>query len=328
MPLSLVTAPTSEPITVAEAKRQLLLNSTAGEPAPAAPTVALPSTPVAGNCDNGAWRIGFTFVTADGETDLGDLSDIVTIADKTVNGKIAVSAIALGGSAVTARNAYAVSPGATAAKFIATIADNTTTTLTVNVAAASLGVQAPTTNTTADPELVAWITAVRERGELATNRAFLPQTWDYILDGFPGDGFIEIPKPPLVSVTYVHYVDTGGVTRTLTANTDYLVQAPAGPRCARGRIALPFAGVWPVTLRQMGAVTVRFVAGYASAAAVPGMLKAAMKLDLGMLYQNREGVVLGLRGSPEELPMGLRAMYWSYRSHATQRLRVADRMCA
>src|SRR3954469_17800236 len=103
MPLSLVTGPTSEPLTVAEAKRQLLVGMSSGEPAPTAPTVALLSPAAAGNCDHGAHRGGFPVVPADGETEIGPLSDVVTIADKTVNGKIAVTAIALGGTAVTSR---------------------------------------------------------------------------------------------------------------------------------------------------------------------------------------------------------------------------------
>jgi hypothetical protein len=192
--LSLVTAPAIEPLTIAEAKRQIKMDSSAGEPAPSAPTVALPSTPVAGNCDNGAWRIGYTFVTADGETDLAQLSDIVTIADKTVNGKIAVTAIAIGGSAVTARKAYAVPPAGGNPKYVATISDNTTTTQTVNIAAASLGADAPTTNTTADPELRDWITSARLLCESdpsadgtggGTGRALITQTYDLKLDGFP-----------------------------------------------------------------------------------------------------------------------------------------------
>jgi uncharacterized phiE125 gp8 family phage protein len=284
--------------------------------------VALPGTPVAGNCDNGAWRIGYTFGTVDGETELGPLSAVVTIADKTTNGKIAASNIAIGGSAVLWRKAYAIPPAGGNPKFAALLNNNTATIQTIDIAASALGAEAPTVNTTADPELVGLIVAVRERAELATNRAIPgPQTFDLILEQFPRDGYIEIPKPPLVSVTSVKYVDTAGATQTMDPSL-YLVQAPAGPRCARGRVALPFAAVWPITLRQMGAVTVRFVCGYGAAAAVPALLKSAMKLDIGTLYANREGVVLGGRqAAPDELPMGVRAIYFSYRSWTTQRLR-------
>src|SRR5690348_7194347 len=59
------------------------------------------------------------------------------------------------------------------------------------------------------------LVAVQERGELSTGRAFLTQTWDYILDRCPREPFIEIPKPPLVSVTSFTYVDTQGNAQTL-----------------------------------------------------------------------------------------------------------------
>jgi uncharacterized phiE125 gp8 family phage protein len=166
--------------------------------------------------------------------------------------------------------------------------------------------------------------AVVDRAEAATRRA-LPggQIWDLVLDGFPRGYFVEIPKPPLVSVTYVRYVDTSGVTRTLTANTDYLVQAPAGPRCKRGRIALPFSTVWPVTLQQMGAVTIRFVAGYTD---IPSLLVAGMLMDAGMLFENRESILTGLRAAAVPIPSGTQDIYETYRSYPTQRLAGLDEL--
>lgn len=169
-----------------------------------------------------------------------------------------------------------------------------------------------------DDDLLANIVvpAAVERAEVATNRQLGLATWDLILDEFPSDSFIEMPKPPLVSVTYVHYVDMAGATQTW-ASSNYLVQSPAGPRCARGRIALPFSAVWPVTLPQMGAVTIRFVAGYTT---VPSLLKAGMLMDIGTLYEHRESVLAGSGNfGAIELPMGSRSIYRSFKSHARQR---------
>lgn len=320
--LTLITAPAVEPLTVAEAALQLRLDAGNQEPAPlTAPACALAAAG-AGNVDNGAHRYGVSFVTAQGETEPCGLSEALTVVDKTVNGKVNLTAIATGGAAVTARKLWRTIAGGSTLLYLATISDNSTTTYLDNIADASLGAAAPSTNTTSDPELLTWIAAVRERAELSTSRALITQSWDYILDAFPREGYVEIPKPPLQAIRYVRYVDTQGVTQTLAPTTGYLTQAPAGPRCARGRIALPFAAVWPVTLRQMGAVTIGFDCGYGNTpASVPGLLRSAMKLDLGTFYENREAVVLGLRGSPEELPMGSRAIYWSYKSHPTQRIR-------
>src|SRR3990167_7562511 len=113
MPLSLITAPTVEPLSVAEAKSHLRLDSSSGEPAPTAPTAALASPAIAGNVDNGAHRYGVTFVTADGETELGTVTAAVTVADKTVNGKVELTAIPTGGSAVTSRKLYRTAAGGT-----------------------------------------------------------------------------------------------------------------------------------------------------------------------------------------------------------------------
>jgi uncharacterized phiE125 gp8 family phage protein len=101
----------------------------------------------------------------------------------------------------------------------------------------------------ADPELLARIRGVRDRAEGATDRAFLTQTWDYTRDGFPDDTVLELPKPPLQSVTHVKYLDTAGVEQTWPA-THYVVEAPAGGRCARGRIVLMTNVVWPTTVGQ------------------------------------------------------------------------------
>lgn len=155
------------------------------------------------------------------------------------------------------------------------------------------------------------IPAVRDRAELATQRALITQTWDLVLDRFPCDGFIEIPKPPLVSVTFLKYYDTAG-TLTTWATTNYDVQAPAGPRCARGRLALSSGVSWPATDGELGDVTVRFVCGYgATGEFIPGLLRAAMLMDLAKLYEDRTAAL------EERSTVG--SIYWSFRCPATQR---------
>jgi len=158
-----------------------------------------------------------------------------------------------------------------------------------------------------------------DRAEVSTRRALLTQTWDWVLDGFPDDDYLEIPKPPLVTVSFVHYVDPDGVTQTWSTS-DYLVQAPAGPRCKRGRIALPFAGIWPVTLSQMGAVTIRFVAGYGASPAIPPLIVMGMLMDAATLFENRESVLTGARQQAIPMPSSSQDIYRTYRSVPTQRL--------
>ena len=87
---NLVSAPSIEPITTAEARRHLRLDSAVGEPAPTAPTVALAGAG-SGSVNNGAHSYAVTFVTADGETERGDTSSSVTTTS--LDGKVSISAI-------------------------------------------------------------------------------------------------------------------------------------------------------------------------------------------------------------------------------------------
>lgn len=310
MTLSLYAAPATEPLTLAEAKAHLRLDSSYGEPAPTAPTAALASPAVAGNVDNGAHRYRVTFVTADGETDGGTVTSAVTVADKTVNGQVSLTAIPVGGSAVTARKLYRTTAGGSTYLLLATLSDNTTTTYTDNIADVSLGAGVPTTNTTGDPIVNALIETAREDAENFTKRALITQTWDLNLDTFPT--VIRIPKPPLVSVTHVKYYDTTGTLQTFSSSS-YIVDAPAGPQCLEGCISLAPNQSWPSIQTRKNAVTVRFVAGYGAASAVPESIKQAMKLMIGHLYENRESVVITDRGSiVQEMPQAAQWLLGPY----------------
>jgi len=117
---------------------------------PGAVTVALPGTPVAGNVDNGAHDYAVTFVTADGET-LPSAVVVLTVADKTTNGKGNVTAIPLGPTGTTSRKLYRSEAGAHALKLLTTLADNTTTTYLDNTADSGLTTAAPSTSTAFPP---------------------------------------------------------------------------------------------------------------------------------------------------------------------------------
>lgn len=168
------------------------------------------------------------------------------------------------------------------------------------------------------------IPAARERAEIATNRQLRQVTWDLSGDGFPAlcDGWLELPKPPLVEVLSVTYVDTAGVTQTLAA-AQYTVDAPSGPRARRGRLAPAYGVTWPTAREQLTAVTIRFVAGYSTlplpivGPLLPPLLKAAMLLDIATLYDpQRQNLVVGTIVA--NLPRGSQDIYRSFKSHPTQ----------
>src|SRR5512139_2020471 len=68
------------------------------------------------------------------------------------------------------------------------------------------------------------ITAAREYCELHDWRVYMPQTWELYLDDWPKTQNIEIPKPPLQSVTSFKYIDEDGVETTLDSG-QYFVDA-------------------------------------------------------------------------------------------------------
>jgi uncharacterized phiE125 gp8 family phage protein len=312
MSLSLVTGPTTEPLTVAEVKQHLRLDSTNGEPAPTAPTVAL--VVAAGIVTAGAHRYVITFVTADGETEAGAVSSAVTTILAT-HGQVALSAIPLGGSAVTKRRIYRTAAGGTTYLLLYEITNNTATTYTDNIADGSLGAAAPSTNTTADPELVSWITAARQYCEVFTHRALITQTWKRTLAGFP-DGDLWLPKPPLISIStatglVITYYSTAGVLTTW-AESLYTVEAPAGPTAAMGRVYPIYGGTYPSTQDIAQAVIAQWVAGYGAAAAVPAGIKAAMKLLIGHWWSHREAVNIG--NITTELPLAVNSLLWPFKA--------------
>ena len=127
------------------------------------------------------------------------------------------------------------------------------------------------------------IAVARKACEDILDRALMPQTWDMKLNRFPcRDNFIEIPRPPLQSVTFVKYKDGGGELQTLSAST-YIVDTDSEPGC----IVLKNRETWPNAYDEAQAVQIRFVAGYATADDVPWTVRQAILLKLTDLYMNR-----------------------------------------
>lgn len=281
MTIVVYTAPATEPLTVADVVAHLRLDESGQEPPPSAVTAALASPAAPGSVDNGAHRYAVTFVTADGETQAGTASAAVTVADKTINGQVALTGIAVGGAAVTSRKIYRTIAGGTTYLLLATIGNNTATTYTDNIADASLGVQAPTTNTTLDPLLLNFIRTARLMAEQELHRYLVTQTLDMYLDWFPING-MPIVLPPLQTVSAITYFDGDGVEQTLAAN-QYSVNAAAVP----ARIAPAYGVSWPSTREQMNAVKIRFIAGYGAASAVPACVKDWMLFKINTLWETR-----------------------------------------
>ena len=147
--------------------------------------------------------------------------------------------------------------------------------------------------------------------ESFTNRALVTQTWELRLPGFPPCGAaIELPRPPLASVTSVTYVDVAGAAQTW-APAKYQVLRPAGDHADRGRIVPAYGETYPTARGDEESVVVRFVCGYGAAGAVPQALKDAVLLKLGDLYTRRES---GLAGAIFAETRAAEQLLWPFRS--------------
>lgn len=136
----------------------------------------------------------------------------------------------------------------------------------------------------ADGTLTPLIKAAREAAEAYQNRAYITQIWELIFDGYPC-GVIDIPKPPLVSLTSVTVTDING-TVTAMNTADFVVDTTA----AKGSISLRYGKYWPGVIPERAGVAIRFTCGYGAAGAnVPDRVKIAIALGALFRYDNAEG---------------------------------------
>ncbi len=148
-----------------------------------------------------------------------------------------------------------------------------------------------------------------EHVEDVTHRAGIARTYDYKVNGFPGWYCpIELPKPPLISVTSVTYIDAAGVSQTWSAAL-YTVLNAADAQLP-GSIVPIYGGSYPATRDVPNAVTVRFVAGYGTTAeTVPGRWKSAMKILIAHWFDpGRDAVNVG--HIVTEVPRTVDALLW------------------
>lgn len=131
-----------------------------------------------------------------------------------------------------------------------------------------------------------------------TGRALMSQTWEISLDEFP-NGAISLPLGPCRQLVSVSYVAPNGSTQTVSS-ADYTTDFNP----IEGWIVPKDAG-WPKTMKTANAVTVRWIAGYQNAAAVPAAIRQAILLLVAHWYQNRE---LTAAGGRQALPFTVTAL--------------------
>jgi len=161
----------------------------------------------------------------------------------------------------------------------------------VTLAEARLWCRIDADDMTQDAMLLLIITAVRERAEEITGRAFMPRTLEYRLDAFPDDGApIELPFPPLQSVQYLTYgTDDGDVVETGSPQ-GFLVDVGSYP----GRVA-PLAGTttWPTAQSSIAVIRIGYTAGYPTITQIPKSVRLWMQARISTIFEFREQMFQG-----------------------------------
>lgn len=164
--------------------------------------------------------------------------------------------------------------------------------------------------------IASFIMAARRPAEVWLKSALLTQSWTLYLDSFPSaggyynraireiwpslgglpsglgfypglvpnsTGVIDIPVPPLQSITAVQYYNFAGVLTTV-ASSAYNVSlgTPA-------RIQPQYSTVWPISRPTIDSVQITFTAGYGpTAAVIPENIKTFIRMAVSHWYENRD----------------------------------------
>lgn len=307
MALKLYTAPTTEPVSLVEAKAHLRIDSgafsenitTVQSIAPGAHVTAAAYSLVGTAVDVLGYAAIVNLVSGTNGTGgtvdvkLQDSDDNVTFTD------VASGAF----TQVTEANDNAIYE-----KAYTGVKQYLRVVCTVGTATCSLGVDIIKYQpySTEDDLINSLITAARQHVENILRRALITQTWELWLDDFPSRNYIEIPLPPLQTTSFtIKYYDTADTEATWAA-TNYLIDVKSEP----GRAVLNYNCQFPSTvLRDANAVCVTFVAGYGAAAAVPKAIKQAILLIIGHLYEHREAAI---EKTLTELPMAVESLLFPY----------------
>jgi uncharacterized phiE125 gp8 family phage protein len=134
-------------------------------------------------------------------------------------------------------------------------------TITEPVTLAALKDRIKLTATADDVQLTGLITAAREFAERISNRCLAPRQFVETRDGFPyPTKELVIPRPPLVSVDLVEYLDVDYVTWLLWDPSEYWVALNNVPAVLQPRRGFTYP---PTLMSTAGCARLTFTAGAA-----------------------------------------------------------------
>jgi len=159
----------------------------------------------------------------------------------------------------------------------------TTEPTTEPITVAELKTFARIDGTDEDTYLTSLITAIRQASENYLGRALISQTITLSMDWWPGES-IELPRPPLISVTSIGTLDEDDTETTYSSDNYYL-----DTRSEPGLIVVKSGSSLPAFVtRRHGAYKIVYVAGYGILATdVPQPIREAIKFWCTWIYENR-----------------------------------------
>ena len=161
-----------------------------------------------------------------------------------------------------------------------------------------------------DAALAGFLTAARQLFELRAGRTVLPTVVREHWAGWPARPAVFLRSAPVVAAApvLITYRDAADALVAYPAE-HYRLDGPADPAL----LALsPAAPRPPLSVLRQYPVTVQYTAGWPDAAAVPAVVKAAIKLLAGHYYEVREAFAAG----PElkAVPLGFQSvcdLFWT-----------------
>lgn len=138
-----------------------------------------------------------------------------------------------------------------------------------------------------DPELRALIVAAREMVENDTGLVCYTGSFTQKFTDWQGDVIELADLRPVTSITSIVYLDTDGASQTLATS---VYQLETGN--VKQFVRLKYNQIWPSLRGDINGITITYVAGYASVAAIPAMLKNAvlLKLHIEWMLKNEQDV--------------------------------------
>jgi uncharacterized phiE125 gp8 family phage protein len=170
------------------------------------------------------------------------------------------------------------------------------------VTAAEVKLHAHISHSVENMLIESWIASARKTAEDFQRRAYVYQEWELSFDKFPTMPIL-LPRPPLIWVKSIKYYDYLNAATTIyetfddpvttteepgtlpSTNSLFYIDTDSEP----GRVGLAYGCQWPsVTLRDMNAVKIRYIAGCGdSADDVPDLVKDAIMLFCTHKNENR-----------------------------------------